>query len=414
MARGEQLRAGEEVEGLRRALHWNRVADECFPPATRPRWLGRQRRELAQRLPGESTEAGPESPPTELDGYFDALESASQGKHEQALDLLLTYTERHPRHFVAWYVRGMCHEGLAQHADAAAAFTICISLQPDFPWAHLNRGIVRLKQQQAERAIHDFTRALELKPGWTLALWNRAVAHEARGKLHDAESDLTKALDQPEAPVGLYFLRAKVRRSLDDAAGAERDRAEGMKRPPADALSWNTRGVWRRKENPQLALGDFDAALQLNPRLREALQNKALVLADQLDRPGDAVASLDRLLEMYPNHLEARAGRGVYLARLGESERAIQDANDCLRESQAPFLLYQMAGLYAHLSLGDATGKMRAEALRLLARAFSSGFDQLAIIDRDPDIVPLRDDAEFKRLLEHAQALQAARRMAAR
>src|SRR5262249_1295167 len=149
----------------------------------------------------------------------------------------------------------------------------------------------------------------------------------------------------------------KIRREANDLAGANADRAEGLKRLPTDAVSWNTRGVWRMNDDPIGALRDFDEALQMDPRFREALQNKALVLADMLNRPRGAVAVLDKLLELYPSHVEARAGRGVYLARIGEIVRAKKDAADCRREEQTPILLYQLACLYAQLSRhGDADG----------------------------------------------------------
>src|SRR5204863_9999321 len=119
---------------------------------------------------------------------------------------------------------------------------------------------------------------------------------------------------------------------------------------------------------------DFDEALRLNPRSRDALQNKAVVLAESLNRPKDAVAVMDQLLEMYPSHVEARGGRGVYLARLGDGKRARQDAADTLRDEPTSFRLYQVAGLYAQLSKHETDGRARADAIRYLTEAFRAGF----------------------------------------
>ncbi len=119
---------------------------------------------------------------------------------------------------------------------------------------------------------------------------------------------------------------------------------------------------------------------------------------------------LDQLLALDPDYVEARAGRGVYLARLGEKQRATQDADDCLRDDRGPFRLYQMAGLFAQLWKHDQQPETHEQALRLFTRALRAGFVDFRLIDKDdPDIAPLRDDPEFKRLVEHARGLHAGR-----
>ena len=68
---------------------------------------------------------------------------------------------------------------------------------------------------------------------------------------------------------------------------------------------------------------------------------------------------MDELLDLYPTHTEARSGRAIYLARMGEAKRAIADANIVLKEEPTPYRLYQMAGLHAQLSKTDAGGASR-------------------------------------------------------
>jgi len=340
-----------------------------------------------------------------LDLYHDGLELTAQARYSEALVNLRAFTEERPTHVMAWYARGVCHAGVLQLPDAVSAFTLCASLHPGFRWAYFQRGLVRLQQSRFPLAEQDFSRALERKPDWTDALINRALAREGQRDWAGAEADVTAALAQPDAPSRVYFLRSKIRRAAGNVAGADEDRTAGLRQPPTDALSWNTRGFWRLGHDPVGALCDFDEAIKSNPRQLEALKNKALVLAKYLNRPRDAVLVLDRLLEFYPNYHEARAARGVYLARIGECDRARADAEQCLREEPSPFLVYQLAGVYALLAKTDPSGADKAEALRLLARAFRTGFDQFALIDQDPDIAPLRDDPDFQRLLAGARSL---------
>jgi serine/threonine protein kinase/Flp pilus assembly protein TadD len=401
MSRGETIRDAGAVQA---AVGWNVLAEQCFPAGERPRALARQRAELLAKSPG-SAEPLADTPPTELDAYYDGLETAARGRYAEALTKLVPFADRHPDHFMSWYVRGISHEGVGQMTDAAAAFTVCAALRPEMPWPPFSRGLVRLQQRRFEEAEKDFAEALRLKPEWTSALINRAIAREGRRDYKGADEDLTGALARPDAPTRILFFRSKIRAKAGDAKGAERDAAEAMKLTPTDAVSCVTRGAWRMEANPTDALADFEHALKIDPRSRDGLQNKAVVLADYLNQPKEAVATMDRLLELYPHHVEARAGRGVYLARLGEVERAKRDAADCLRDEPTAYRFFQMAGLYAQLSRKDTDGNCRREAFRLLALAVRNGFANLALMAKDTDLDPIRNSDEFKTLSDHARAL---------
>ncbi len=390
------------------ALRWNRLAENCFLPDERPHFLVRQRATLVTLLPDRAPPL-PESKPTPMDAFHEGYDLAAKGLPTEALLKLVPFTDEHPDHFLAWYVRGMCHEAVGQQPEAAGAFTVCTTLWPDFSWSYFSRGVARLRQGKMTLAEADFTRALDRRANWTDALLNRAIAREAQKNYQGADADLTAALNRPDAPTRAYFLRSRVRKENGDKSGAERDAAEGRKQEPHDVISWITRGFWKQSTDPKGAIADYDAALALNPHSADALKNKAIVLADSLDRPKDAVKVMDELLELYSTHTEARAGRAVYLARMGDAKRAIADANAVLKEEPTPFRLYQMAGVYAQLSKKDATGKSRQQALQLAAKAFRTGFDNFKIVNSDPDLDPIRDDADFKELVQHAKKLQTVR-----
>src|SRR5262249_26328178 len=146
---------------------------------------------------------------------------------------------------------------------------------------------------------------------------------------------------------------------------------EGLRREPRDEQSWLARGVARLADDPQGALADFEAALQLNPRSRVALENKAHVLAERLGRPDEAVAVLDRAIGWHPDYVLARAGRGVLLARQGKRDAALREAEEALRRERTPAAAYQVAGIYALTSRQQAAD--RVQAYRLLAAALMSG-----------------------------------------
>jgi len=197
-----------------------------------------------------------------------------------------------------------------------------------------------------------------------------------------------------------------VRKSLGDTAGSEADIAEGRKRTPTDDRSWVTRGGSVLPINPQAALADYEEALKLNPKSRDALICKALVLGEQLKRPADGVRTFDELVKLYPFYTDARANRGVFLGRMGDAKRAKEDVTAVLREEPTAYRLFQMAGVYAQLSKTDETAASKQEALRLLAQAFRSGFSQFEKVEKDTDLDPIRDDPTFQSMVDHARKLR--------
>jgi tetratricopeptide (TPR) repeat protein len=191
---------------------------------------------------------------------------------------------------------------------------------------------------------------------------------------------------------------------MGDRKGAARDRAEGLRRRPNDELSWVARGVVRHKDDPNGALSDFDAALAINRRSKSALENKALVLAEYLGRPEDAIRVYDTTLLHHPDDVKAVGPRGVYHARLGRREAALADARAALAlgdqaftaEDQA-FTIYQVAGIYA-LTSRQHPDDLR-EALRLLAIALRKDPSWLRVLPDDHDFDPIRDRPEFRDLI---------------
>jgi tetratricopeptide (TPR) repeat protein len=404
MTRAEAQRGGHSPAALAAARHWNDLAERMLPPEERPAVLARHRAELDARAAGRPVPPVTPAPARDADLYFDGLDLAAAGRFRDALPLLVRFTDRQPNHFRAWLAAGMCHYALGQYVDAAAAFGVCVALRPDFPFAHLNRGLADLKLRRFVEAERDLTRALELKPDWPIALRNRGLARTGLRKFAAAEADFTAALAVPGEPTRLHFLRAEARAGRGVALRAAGDWLIGMTREPADATSYGARGKrWMDAKAWDLALADFDAALRLQPAMWEALLDKAIVLGDGLHREADAVPVLDRLLDLYPDHVEARAGRGVYLARLGRAGEARRDAEDVLRVDRSAFRLYQMAGLHAQLSKTDPAAK--DEALRLFGRALRAGFRDWKTMADDPDIAPICDDPTFKQLLAAAGQL---------
>jgi tetratricopeptide (TPR) repeat protein len=399
------------------ALARNELAAAYFAPDAAPahallmqrakllRTLGRD--EEAARLRAAADRMPPK---TVRDFYLVGAELAIHGHYLQAVPLLEQAERLDPGSYWAWYLSGFCYDRLGMDVAALTSYTTCIALRPDRAAAWFNRGLVSLKRKDYRRAMADFDRVVVLLTGradshLADAYFNRGVAEKELGQYPEAIRDLTNALELGAPYTRIYFARAEAREHVGDREGARRDRDEGWRREPVDEPSWVARGVARVKDGRDLeeALVNFDRALKLNPASLPALMNKANVYAERMGRPEKAIASLDRLIELYPDYVSARSARGVLKARLGRRDEALADAVEALARDPALPIYYQLACIYALTSRQFPAD--RAEAFRLLNIAVRGGCG-CELIEDDHDLDPIRDRSEFRRLVAVARALR--------
>jgi serine/threonine protein kinase/Tfp pilus assembly protein PilF len=386
------------------AVHLNALSESCYAAEQLPRALWLQRAEL-QRAAGDQSAANAaerracETPlRSARDFYLLGGQHFSHREYRQAIEVLKQANDLAPQDFTIWMLLGNSYAGAGQLENAVGCYSAGTALSPDSHWPYFNRGLAHYDLGQFEQASADFSKALELRPEHIESRINRGLSRLALGDHSRAIDDFTSVLEHDVAHVRVYLMRARARELGGDSTGAALDRAEGMRREPTDELSWIARGVAQLQADPAAGFDDFDRALELNPHSRDALQNKAHVLSERLGRTDDAIAVLDVAVAEFPDFTLARAGRGVLLARSGNRDAAHRDAQEVLARDTKPETLYQIAGVYALTSPQNPAD--RAEALRLLASALRQDPSWLDVVPTDRDLDDIRNDQEFRRLIE--------------
>ena len=410
--------AGTEAD-LAQALAANERAASLLADTGVPRYVYLQQASLLADLNREDDRAAAlqkaEASPIRgaWDHFFQAREHLRRNELVKAITALKAATKQDRDNMAAWYLLGnCCLEGapfqMAEKTDPILAYSKC---EDHLRWFHgfwVNRGLAQLRLMRYEEARSDFDEAIELRPDLAEGYLQRALVLEAIGEKDAALSDVNDALRLGQRTPRALVVRARLRSALGDWAGSQKDRAEALALEPRDEEGFLVRGVTRLKTDVQGALADFKEAVVRNPRSRAGYANQAVVLALKLNQPREAVALLDRLVQIYPTLATAYADRGFLQARLGNRDAALRDANEalkaCNRENrEAGETFYQVAYIYVLTSATNPADKDIAIGLLKDAVKHDYGHD---LLERDPKLTPLRKDPAFLALVKAAQELK--------
>ncbi len=106
------------------------------------------------------------------------------------LDLAL---QCNPRHYWSLLERGICRMERGELVAAAADFSQCIGIWPEFAWGHFNRGCLLDQAGDHAAAIIDFTAALDRDPRLVPAYINRGLAELELRQYSNALADFERA-----------------------------------------------------------------------------------------------------------------------------------------------------------------------------------------------------------------------------
>jgi tetratricopeptide (TPR) repeat protein len=87
-------------------------------------------------------------------------------------------------------------------------------------------------------------------------------------------------------------------------------------------MAYNNRGVlYKDQQKYELALADYNKAIELNPNDAKAYYNRGNLYSDQ-QKYELALADYNKAIELNPNYAEAYANRGLLYAELKQTEKA--------------------------------------------------------------------------------------------
>jgi tetratricopeptide (TPR) repeat protein len=318
----------------------------------------------------------------------------------------------------AW--RGALLARLGRQKPALADFEAAARLMPWYPFTYSWRGALLNRMGRFSKARRDLDVAIRLDPGYTFSFYERFRALRGLKDYPSAVRDLNRsftadpkytwfgpALKGRERAAGLNELAGAVKRhpkeawlrawkghchlELGSPAAALRDldQALALEKKSGLIFAWRGRacrdlgrldeamtdlaravrlepGLWAAHQvlaEVREARGELEAALvsmtavtRLAPTTVPYLLSKAR-LALRLERRKEALADLDRALQLDASYAEARLLKARLRLESGDAAAAAREAEAVLSRPGAPGLAYLIRGL-ARQKTGDLPGQI--------------------------------------------------------
>lgn len=243
------------------------------------------------------------------------------GRLDEALDLHRGAAARHPRLAVAHENLGLTLRAGGRAEQAIASYETALGLQTDPLGRTLHHlGNALLDVGRNTEAATAFSRAV--MAGHRLSGINQGVALRLAGRLDEAlrvsERTIEDLPDSADAWNERGLCLATTGRPSEAITAYERS----LRMAPDAAVTCNLGSVHLSAGRHDLAIGLFEAAVQLDPDHVSSHYNLALAHSGA-GRPRQALAAFEDTLSLAPDHAEAHAGAARQLRRTGRVTDAL-------------------------------------------------------------------------------------------
>ncbi|REJ66939.1 MAG: tetratricopeptide repeat protein [Planctomycetota bacterium] len=339
----------------------------------------------------------------------------SRNRFDAALVHLNDAIKLQPESPVALLNRAAVYSNMGQHGKSLADCNAAIQLDPLYPDGYEYRGFAYQGLGNLQQGFDDFGKAIEIDPTNSMRYALRGYVYREHKDYENAIADFTAGLKAYDRSIRLLSLRAgtyftiqrfdeaiadyrriieidpastPARRYLADTLDAANRADEAMKvrdaiiqRNTKDPEGYVIRGVaWFNRQEFGKAYADFNAAVQLAPRYRNALVYRA-VAAAEMKNYALAVEGFTAAIQAYPQDGMLYNDRGVNHRRLGNYEAAMTDFNKAIQLNPKIVSAHTHIGMIS-AAAADVKFRDNERALEYAQRALElSGFENFFCLD---------------------------------
>ena len=263
-----------------------------------------------------------------MDEYYFYLALVTED-YQDKLDLYTKAINKNPDFLDAYINRGLVKNELKDYSGSIEDYDKAIELDRRCALAYNNRGFTKYKQEDYKGALADYNKAILLNPKLKIALDNKAkllmevcieddkdfsekyylslgIIEVNKGNLEDAIHNFDEALKfNPNSDI-VHFYKGVAYQSLNKNSEAVHCYTKSIELNKKIIDAYFNRGQLLFQDNPKQALDDFVSAVALDPKFIDAYYSIAAI-QKKLGQYQEAIKNLDKILEIEPNAVNAKA-----------------------------------------------------------------------------------------------------------
>jgi tetratricopeptide (TPR) repeat protein len=216
---------------------------------------------------------------------------------------------------------------LHDFAGTMADLNVALKLSPRNGPAYYLRGFCKLSAKDYNGADADFTTAISLDTN-DAAMYNyRGLARASIRKWDEAIADFNKAVEMSPSQPEFYRDRAMAEGGQKNYEAALEDASKAISMNNKDPVTFLTRGrIENALKDYNSALADLNKAIAMKPKEQLSAYYAARATTwVYVDEFTNSATDLKTALQLDPNNFIAFLVRGVSHAKLGENDDALAD-----------------------------------------------------------------------------------------
>jgi tetratricopeptide (TPR) repeat protein/S1-C subfamily serine protease len=256
--------------------------------------------------------------------------------------------------YLAWYGKGLMLFALREHQTATEALQQAINTLPkreDLKKFHSSilqlQSVVYRYLENYEQALTVINQAISLFPNNPNHYNEKYVVLSRLKRYDEGLAAITQAIDlAPRA--AWYSNRGNLYSDLQKYELALSDYNKAININPNYAKAYLNRGnLYHNQQKYELALADYNKAIKINPNLVEAYYNRGSLYSD-LQKYELALSDYNKAIELDSNLAEAYSNRGNIYYYQQKYELALADFNKAIELNRNDAIAYNNRGNLYH------------------------------------------------------------------